>query len=576
MNVLVTRPSDTHRRGTSPRPFQLRDDVRIHLFACIFALGAILHELEFMLEQALAGPLGDYMERWNRVLPSLSWPSELGVTLHMANVAISLLLLVLPWRRELLCLLAIPFLLSQLASPDRISSHSMVMTAGLLVILILGIAEWLERVVGRRPPPGAASPPEERNRSGSSRTDWYGWTLTGLAGVCALAYFFAFFYKLNPTWLSSDSAGPAFLIEPLSPILDRAGAPPVYRSLLAGIAIYGTLLIELALPVLLFLRPTRLLGCFLGLAFHLPMIARGVADFSAVTLAFYAAFLTLAQARELLRRLARPSLGRLAGTAVLGVFGVWAVQRTPKLIWLRENAADPNALVRVGNLVLTCGLFLLALYAALTLGAWLLQRSAAPEEPPAGRFGSPQPSRGSALAAAVVLFIGSAFVYNNLAQFFGAPAVGPMIMYSGINLDRTNHLLMPRVPLADSHTYVSLLDFDAEMIETREAREFGVFAEWLGTQDEPHVINLNFLRYHMSRICGSTSGPVVRLEIEEPGGDVLSFPNVCTEPTMLRYVPLPIALPCNPQCDPVIRRWARGRLLDARLGREISSRRSIR
>jgi hypothetical protein len=54
-------------------------DLRLRLFAGLFALGTVHHELEFVLEQAAVGPFAEYLERWGRVAPSIGRPSEVGV-----------------------------------------------------------------------------------------------------------------------------------------------------------------------------------------------------------------------------------------------------------------------------------------------------------------------------------------------------------------------------------------------------------------------------------------------------------------------------------------------------------------
>jgi hypothetical protein len=512
--------------------------------------------LEFVLEQGQVGPFAEYMERWSRAVPSTGWPSEVGVWLHLSNVAISLLILALPWRRELLCLLAVTFLLSQLASPERIASHSTLMAGGLLVILLLGSAEWLEG-------------PARRGRSAARRTDWYGWTLTGLAWICALTYFFAFFYKLNDYWLPRSGVALNFLIRPVEPIADGLGLLPSFQSALAPVATYGTLLAESLLPPLLFWRRTRLLGCLVGLVFHLPMVAQGVVDFPSLIVAFYPAFLSLGETREVLRRgLARPGIARLAGTLALGGFWIWAFQRSPKLdaMYGSEPGLDPLAAVAFNGL--TCATLLGFSYLTLTLGAWLLERrSPAIPEPTDAAGGTPprtappdlpghrRASPGSALAAASVLFVSAAFVYNNLALFFGLPFAGAMLMYSGIDPAADDHLVLPRVSLGDWMAHASIVRFEPRGIKTREAREFREFTEWLDEQDRPPQLHLNHLRYHMHRVCASAPGATLQLEIELRG-DTLAYENVCAEPTMLSYLVIPTESECRPSCGSALRRWA--------------------
>ena len=89
-------------------------------------------------------------------------------------------------------LLAPVFLLSQLASPDRIASHNGLMAAG-----VWSSSSW-----------GWGSGTTALRRPGSPRADSYQWTLTGLAWVCTLSLCaFAFLYKLNPVWFSTPEQG---------------------------------------------------------------------------------------------------------------------------------------------------------------------------------------------------------------------------------------------------------------------------------------------------------------------------------------------------------------------------------
>src|SRR5690349_11396384 len=110
----------------------LSRDLRFDLFAVVFALGTLHHELEFAFEQMAYGPLEDYMERVSRVLPSTGWPTAVGLGLHLGDVLLSLLIVFVPRRRELTCLLAPIFLASQLTSPVRVSSHAGMMAIGLV------------------------------------------------------------------------------------------------------------------------------------------------------------------------------------------------------------------------------------------------------------------------------------------------------------------------------------------------------------------------------------------------------------------------------------------------------------
>ena len=354
-------------RGAVARPGGLRfprgrglpglwGDVRIDLFAFLFALGMLHHELQFILEQQRIGPIGEYMERWSRVRPSSGWSSEVGLALHLADVAISVLILVLPWRRALLRLLAIPYLLSLLASPERISGHSSLLASALALVLMLSIAEVVERLGRRR-----SAWPEP--------TDWCGWTLAGLRTLCALTYLFAAFHKLNTGWFSRN-VGASILAAFLRPL----GLPPSAETLLEAPVTYATPAVEITLPFLLLLRRTRLLGCLLGLLFHLPMLAEGVMDFPTVVLAFYPLFLSPEQARQLLGRcLARPSVPRLAGAVIIGATGIASIRQADHVTTLYTRGAGLEAAVMAAHSVLLYATMLLFAYLTMTLLALLLE-----------------------------------------------------------------------------------------------------------------------------------------------------------------------------------------------------------
>ncbi|MBA2446712.1 MAG: HTTM domain-containing protein [Chloroflexi bacterium] len=346
----------------------LFSDLRFDLFAVVFAVGTLHHELQFILEQQRVGPFAEYMERWGRAKQTIGWPSEVGIALHLADILIAVLVLVLPWRRALLCLLAVPFLLSQLASPERIASHNSLMAGALAVLLVLGVAEIVERA-------------SWRGESDRERTDWYSWTLIGLSWLCALTYIFAAFHKLSPTvfWPPRSQ-----IVDLVAPLLRLLGVPRDWTVNYLGYPlIYGTVILEAVLPLLLFWRPTRLVGCFLGLAFHLPQMAMGVLDFPTLIVAFYPLFLSLEEARALVGRLlVWPSIPRLVSTAVLGGAGVVAISRAAQPLALYSSSRGLEPVLASVHSILLGVTFILFVHVALTLVAWGLRRGATPMPAP--------------------------------------------------------------------------------------------------------------------------------------------------------------------------------------------------
>jgi hypothetical protein len=342
------------------RAVGLAGDLRIQIFGALFGLGTVHHELQFILEQYRTGPFENYMERWSALKPTIGWSTEVGIALHLVDLLLGALLVILPWRRALLMALAVSFALTNLVSPERIPSHNSLWLGALAVILIFGLAEIVERAGPRAPGDGEA-------------TDWYGWTLKGLTWLCALTYFFAAFHKLNPTFLTlATSTAPPFILLLVEPFgIPRDAALP----LLGPAVIYGTIATEASLPLLLMGRRTRLLGCLVGLVFHLAMMARGIFDFPVSILAFYPLFMSREEARALLaRHLTRPSPVRLAIAVLVAIGGAVTLGASEYVRNLHVNAANFESVVLWAHGALLYATFFLFAYVITTVGAMLFDR----------------------------------------------------------------------------------------------------------------------------------------------------------------------------------------------------------
>ena len=128
------------------RHLDLATDLRFRLFVALSALGLIHHELQFILEQQRYGPFLQYMEVLRPFRPTIDWPTQVGVAIHLANLLVASVLVVRP-DRALYCLLGILFPLSQLVSPDRIASHSILLGGAAVLVLLLGLGEAIEVAV---------------------------------------------------------------------------------------------------------------------------------------------------------------------------------------------------------------------------------------------------------------------------------------------------------------------------------------------------------------------------------------------------------------------------------------------
>jgi hypothetical protein len=349
----------------------LTSDRRFDLFGFAFALGTVHHTLQQLLEQMRVGPFTEYLERWSRARPSFGWPNEVGVAVYAALLITSLGAMLVPWRRAALAVTAVPFLLSMLVSPEEIDSHSTLMIAAYVILLALTLGELVERALARD---GAPIP-----------TDWYRYTRIGLCLLCALLYFFAFFFKLNTVWLSPDtSRATLFLLAPLEPLLPWLGISAYSAAaILAPLGIVGTLSLELAVPLLLIWPRARLFGCLAGLVLHLPMLAQGVTDFPTLTIAFYPLFLARSEAEELSDRLRRQATGWIVWlTALIGAFGCWAISRAGNVLRWYQDSPGLDLGLMVVHLALLYVTFALFVYSTLVLVDWLVERWRSPPGPP--------------------------------------------------------------------------------------------------------------------------------------------------------------------------------------------------
>ena len=202
-------------------------------------------------------------------------------------------------------------------------------------------------------------------------------------------------------------------------------------------SIYGTVAIELALPVLLAVPRTRLVGLAVGGAFHAVLALAGNVPFSALALALYVAFLPT-DTPSRLRALAaqRPALGRWArrgrrwadSPVVLpAMVGCWLAAA---VIFASEPALG-RALISNGTRLL---LVLVMLFAA-SLLALCLASGGRPVYPPRSlRLGHP------VFVLGILLL-----VVNSLSPYLGLKTDSSFTMFSNLQTEngRWNHVFIP-------------------------------------------------------------------------------------------------------------------------------------
>lgn len=223
-------------------------------------------------------------------------------------------------------------------------------------------------------------------------------------------------------------------------------------SLLAGQwqvepAIWATVLIEVALPILLAIRRTRLFALLLGIGFHTVLALAGNVPFTALAFAFYVAFLPLdtpGRARALPGERGRPpwrpgrrGAGRYARPVLFAVLiGGWLVGAAlgptkPEPGLLGTPAAQMSIVIGDGTR-LVVGAF------AVSGIALLLSRRATPG-PPMG------PKRSSRVGHPILVAGVLTLVINGSCPYLGLKTDTSFAMFSGLRTEPGvwNHLVVP-------------------------------------------------------------------------------------------------------------------------------------
>lgn len=209
-------------------------------------------------------------------------------------------------------------------------------------------------------------------------------------------------------------------------------------------AILGTLLIEGTLPLLLLLRPTRLMGCAAGWLFHLVLGFNGYWDFSMMAAAYYVAFVPArvleggrlaAQSSSRIARF-RAATARISGSRVSGPLALLALL-IPAGMAAFSGAADRDLVLaanRAGRWI--------------WLAAWLGLGAAGAA---AIRASLGQPDEPRALGAGwwrqpVLLVAPLLALTNGLSPYLGLKTENSYTMFSNLRTEggEWNHYLVPK------------------------------------------------------------------------------------------------------------------------------------
>lgn len=242
-----------------------------------------------------------------------------------------------------------------------------------------------------------------------------------------VVYLVAALAKLNTSFLDPATSGAAPMVRPV------LGADPA----LVGAAIAATVVVEAALPVLLVVRRTRLVGLVVGTGFHVVLALAGNVPFSAVVLALYVAFLPVDTAARLRTRPVGPAPWPRQAVVLAVLVGGWLVgAATGPSDAAPGLTAPPSALVEPA---LGLGAQVVTVVLAGT-GVVLLVRSRrrAPEPPV-------YPPRTLRIRHPVLVLAAAVLVVDAAAPYLGVATGTSFEMFSGLRTEpgAWNHLVVP-------------------------------------------------------------------------------------------------------------------------------------
>jgi hypothetical protein len=246
-----------------------------------------------------------------------------------------------------------------------------------------------------------------------------------LRGSVFVLYGWAVMHKLNTGFLDPVMSCASSELEKLAALrpfgISLAALPRGAGAQQA--TILATLLIESAIPLLLFLRRTRPYGAALAVGFHVTL-GLSYPAFSSTLWALLGAFLPARARHALAAPEHRPFAPRLAIPLALGCVPLFT------LLWFSRRASTEDAAVMWSLPFLR--------HVLLVWTAWLVYRLAGPWAR------APRPARGPAptVAGALVLAL---LVLIGLAPYLGLHSTRSFAMYSNLYLSgaKSNHLFIP-------------------------------------------------------------------------------------------------------------------------------------
>ena len=294
-------------------------------------------------------------------------------------------------------------------------------------------------------------------------------TIVLLRHLMLLTYAFAVLHKLNASYFSIEDSAlravfPGGVYQLFSTLNEASGLD--IETLFFSFLIPASLIVELAIPVLLSIRRTRLVGCLCGLIFHASITYfSGIVDYTVVILSFFVLFLTEADFKALVDRIKRcdhrkwwTSVGVALALESLVLFMGSGLSKFPDVasgfFWVVDQA-------------IAIFVLFVSVYCIYTILAWMLeQRTVTPLSEPRMAGSSIRSlyawignRRGAFIL--IVLF-DCLYVLNCMGPYLGAKYYYSQTMFSGLEMDtrNNNHFFLPYVRVFENDTYLKIQDLN--------------------------------------------------------------------------------------------------------------------
>jgi hypothetical protein len=284
--------------------------------------------------------------------------------------------------------------------------------------------------------------------------------LVATQGLVLVLYFFAFFHKLNREYfVLKNSCATAFVdFFCMDRNISRPGLVQFYRYF----GVYGTVIIEAAIPILLCFEQTRLWGLLMAIAFHFILALMGIVNFSIFMYTGLLAFLSPKELNAALHLASGASVAWLAAACVVFLLIVW--RWTP-----RKAAANCDYVHRNWAWAIQSA------FACLT-GCFLYAAVVALQAPDSALLWHTLDQDQRTLLYIIL----AAFFFNGLGPYLGYKTEFSFAMFSNLRLAPWTHLLIPAsVRLFRRSQYVEVKRIEGlpsmEEVKGNRAAELAIF-----------------------------------------------------------------------------------------------------